>query len=123
MRRANDEAQKLVSAVPDATRPLLRQIRSLQEAADAKAEASTALEEDFRRKMQKLRLDLSRIGEEKNSLQEACDASRAKIHEMESQSVLMQAKVQKLEASYFVSKEKEVHFLWLLVFCMCCNSM
>ncbi len=121
LRSANEEAQKLVSAVPDATRPLLRQIRSLQETADAKAKASTELEEDFRRKIQKLRLDLSRIGEEKTSLQEVCDASRAKINEMESQSVMIQSKLQKLEASYFVSKEKEVQFFFL--FCMYVSAL
>jgi chromosome segregation ATPase len=63
--------EDMVSAVPEATRPLLRQIRSLQHSQAAQTESWQALESSFREQLKDTRLELAKMRVERSSFEEA----------------------------------------------------
>lgn len=88
-RAAEARCEELMSAVPEATRPLLRQIQSLQTTMDERASVWCEVESNWRKRLREAELALANAKGEKDSLIEASQAHEVELAERDTKFSLL----------------------------------
>ncbi|KAI4381919.1 hypothetical protein MLD38_007937 [Melastoma candidum] len=97
--------EELISQVPESTRPLLRQIEAIQEAASRKAEAWAAVERSLNSRLQEAEAKAASAEERERSINDRLSQTLSRVNVLEAQISCLRAEQTQLSRSL----EKERH--------------